>query len=226
MGNTCMRRSRLRRGLAGAGALAAVLVLLFSCSPDSGFNTVRDYDVVATFYDPEVDFTEFGTYAMPDTIVHFRDPADTASSDLSREYDDLVLDLVRTNLEALGYTEASDPIADPPDVYVVVWVTLSEWLANSSEDWQDMWDWYLPPSWGPDWGTYYPYPVEMLYRAGSIFIDMFNKAEVEEPEEPYIRIYWTGSINGIMVDTPGGAEDRLTDNINQAFEQSPYLATD
>lgn len=218
------RRGLWRAQVLGAAALTA-LVLVLSCSPDSGFNTVKDYDVVATHYDPEVDFTTLSTYAMPDTIIHFRDPDDTSSSDLSREHDELVLGLVRANLEAMGYVRETNPGTSPPDVYVVVWVTLAEWLASSSEDWWEMWEWYLPDGWGPGWGTYYPYPVEYFYRAGSIFIDMVQRAEVEEPEEPYIQVYWTGSVNGIMVDTSEGAQQRLTTNINQAFIQSPYLAT-
>ena len=213
--------------MTAAGALA-VLSLLFSCSPDSGFNTVGDYDVVATHYDPRANFKSLSTYAMPDTVIHFRDPDDTSSTDLSREYDGLILGIVRTNLEALGYEEEADPGANPPDVYVIVWVTLSEWLANSSEDWWDLWGWYphWPTSWGPAWGTWYPFPVEYFYRAGSIFIDMIDEAEIEEGEEPYISVIWTGSVNGIMVDTSAGAAERLSANINQAFDQSPYLAVE
>ena len=82
------------------------------------------------------------------------------------------------------------------------------------------------PSWGPGWGTWYPFPVDYFYRSGSIFIDMIDEAEIEEGEDPYISVLWTGSINGIMVDTSEGAAERLNANINQAFDQSPYLATD
>jgi hypothetical protein len=214
-----------RRALAlGAGALAA-LILGCSCSPDPGFDTLSDYDVVATHYLPDVDFSALSTYAMPDTIIHFRDPEDDTSADLSRVHDQYILDLVRTNLEALGYTEVEYPGTTATDVFVVVWATPSDWLASSTEQWWGMWEWYLPPSWGPDWATHYPYPVEYFYRAGSVFIDMVDRAEVEEPEEPYIQVLWTGSINGIMADTSEGAIDRLTTDVNQAFEQSPYLAT-
>lgn len=228
MTGTRTGRGGLRRPLLmGAGALAA-LILLFSCSPDAGFNTVSDYDVVATYYDPDADFKSLGTYAMPDTIIHFRDPDDVSSGDLSREHDELILGLVRTNLEALGYEEETDPGSNEADVYVIVWVTLAEWLSSSTENWWDTWDWYLhwPPSWGPGWGTYYPFPIEYFYRAGSIFIDMIDEAEIEEGEEPYVKFIWAGTINGIMVDTSAGAEDRLITNINQAFDQSPYLATE
>lgn len=209
----------------GAGVLAS-MAALFSCAPDSGFNTIRDYDVVATHYDPNTDFKTLRTYAMPDTIVHRRDPEDTSTVGLSREHDQLILALVRDNLEDLGYEEEADPGPNRPDVYVIVSATLTKWLANASEDWWAYWGWYpyWPPSWGPGWGTHYPFPINYFYRTGTLFIDMIDD-EVAEGEERVIPILWTASINGIMVDGAQGAEERLTSNIVQAFDQSPYLAT-
>ena len=221
-------RSGFRHPLPAAAGLLAALLLLISCNPDSGFNTVSDYDVVATYYDPDADFAGLTTYTMIDTIIHFRDPNDTSSIDLPRDLDGLVLDLVRTNLEALGYVEKTFPWLEEPDVYIVVWVTMADWLSSSTDEWWDVWGWYphWPVSWGPAWGTWYPFPIEYYYQAGTVFIDMLDEAEFAEGEEPYIKIIWTGTINGIMVDTSAGAEERLTNNINQAFDQSPYLATE
>ncbi len=209
-----------------AGLLVA-LALLFSCSPDSGFNTVRDYYVVATYYDPDADFASRATYAMPDTIIYFRGPDDTSSAEPPGGRDDLILDLIRTNLAALGYAEERDPGSSEPDVFVAVSVGLVDWLSTSTADWWDRWGWYphWPISWGPAWGIRYPFPVECFYQAGSIFIDMVDEGEIEEGEEPYIWIVWTGTINGIMADTSADAEERLIESINQAFIQSSYLAT-
>lgn len=217
----------LRWSLIVGAAVLAAMAPLFSCAPDSGFNTLGDYDVIATHYDPNTDFKTLSTYALPDTVVHRRDPEDTSSVNLPREYDQLILTLVRGNLEALGYEEEADPGSNRPDVYVIVSATLTKWLANASEDWWAYWGWYpyWPPTWGPDWGTYYPFPANYFYRTGTLFIDMIDD-EVPEGQEQLIPILWTASINGIMAGAPQGAEERLTDNIRQAFDQSPYLATD
>ena len=139
--------SRDLRGLAltGIGVLGAA-VLVFSCSPDSGFNTVSDYDVVATHYCPGTDFSALASYVMPDTIMHMRDSGD-GGDDLPREHDALILGLVRENLAALGYEEEADPGTERPDVYVVVWATTGQWLTSSTEGWWGMWDWY--PHWPP-----------------------------------------------------------------------------
>lgn len=209
-----------------AGAVMFMALGLTGCESDSGFNTVRDYDLVATFYAPGARFDSLMTYAMPDTVMHLRDPGDTTGTDLTAEFDDLVLELVRSNLDALGYTEATEPGSEPPDVFVVVWATTAEWLSSSSEDWWDLWRWYphWPGTWGPGVRISYPWPVEYFYRAGSLFIDMVYQGEVDQGEDPYIQVLWTASINGIMADESPGARDRLTAGIEQAFDQSPYLA--
>jgi len=40
-----------------------------SCYYDHGLNT-EEYDIVATFYDKNSDFSKMSTYAMPDSINH------------------------------------------------------------------------------------------------------------------------------------------------------------
>ena len=52
------------RGLKAVGLIAA-LVIVPSCTPDSGFNTVSDYDIVATYYAPDTEFDSLETYVMP-----------------------------------------------------------------------------------------------------------------------------------------------------------------
>ena len=218
------RRHFLRPLAAGAGVLMALA--LAACEPDSGFNTVRDYDLVATFYATDARFDPPATYAMPDTVMHFHEPGDTSGMDLSREFDDLILELVRSNLDALGYTEETEPASNPPDVFVVVWATTTDWLSNSSQDWWNLWRWYphWPEAWGPGVEISYPWPVEYFYRAGSLFIEMVDEGEIDEGGDPYVQVLWNASINGIMADTSTSAQDRLTAGIEQAFDQSPYLA--
>ena len=46
--------------------ILGVLFILWSCTPDSGFNTISDYDTVVTHYDPDAKFNEYKTYYLPD----------------------------------------------------------------------------------------------------------------------------------------------------------------
>jgi hypothetical protein len=211
---------------AACGTAAVAGLWLCGCSPEAGFNTMADYDVVATHYRPEKDFGALSTFALPDTIVHCADPASPLEREISREFDGLILSLVRDNLEALGYVEETDPGHSHPDVYVIVTAVTTDWRENSGPDRWDCWEWYpyWPVSWGPKWSLFYPYPADYFYRAGTVFIDMVDEEDIEVEEER-ILLVWTAAVNGLLERISGDAAERLTADVNQVFKQSPYLAT-
>ena len=207
-------KKRVSRFLLPVIVSSIVLALLLSaCEPDSGFNTVADYDVVVTLYDEDFNFTTVETYFFPDTIIHLLEEGD--DDNLTRNFDNLILDLVRDNIEALGYVEADTAVADP-DVYFLVDAASSEWVGWTN--WYDYWYWY--PGWG-GWYPYYPpggwYP-SYSFTTGTLFIKMVHEEDVDSN-----RIVWTAVINGLLGDTSSGAASRLTNSINQTFDQSPYL---
>ena len=47
---------------------------------------------------------------------------------------------------------------------------------------------------------------------------------IQNPNEDEIPVLWSGALNGI-IDQGGDSEQRITDGINQVFDQSPYLGT-
>ena len=215
----------LLKGWIGLMAMLGVSVIFWSCAPDSGFNSVEDYDIVVTFYDPDIDYGAFETYAMPDSVVHLGD-----TEDIITDYDDLILDEVAENFESYGYTEESNPLQNPPDVVVLVSALGADWTTVTTYDWWAYWGWYpgwgYYPYYGAGWGMYYPYPAYSVtsYSTGSILIEMYIASEpiVEEERLPAA---WTAIINGLMEGSSAGIQVRITDRISQAFEQSPYLRT-
>ena len=42
-------------------------------------------------------------------------------------------------------------------------------------------------------------------------------------EEEILPIIWNGLINGLVTGSDASVEQRIRTNINQAFDQSPYL---
>ena len=85
--------------------VAGSMFILQACFP-FGPEEIEDFDIVGTFYDENVNFANFQTYAMPDTI------AKVTSAGVSQEkgqYDDLVLDQIEANMKAIGYTRVNDP---------------------------------------------------------------------------------------------------------------------
>ena len=206
-------------------ALAAALCLLaagaWSCAPDSGFSSPSDYDVVITTYSPDADYGSIRTYAMPDSVAHVVDP-DNPPQNVTREFDELILATVESQLQLLGYEEEPDPENNEPDIFVPVTVTASTYY-GIYYDWYPVWGWYpWWPGWGPGYGTWYPVPNTYTYSLGTIFIDMWDIANADEDKQT-VPVIWNAAINGLLGDTKEGAADRIESSIEQAFKQSPYL---
>ena len=143
-------------------ALALVLAA-GACYPGDGPTNVQDLDVILTLYDQEVNFGSFQTFAMPDTVVHVSNDTLDALVPISRDNDELVLDLVADNLVASGYTREFDALANGADLIMLV----SAIGVENTEYWvyQDYWyywgywpGWGYPgyPGYGPGYWWYYP----------------------------------------------------------------------
>jgi hypothetical protein len=197
---------------------AAAGLLLFSCTPGSEL-TVEESDVVVTVYDPSVDFSAITTYAMPDTVIHLLGE-DEEDDDISREYDQAILDLIAANFDARGYVRIPEDSPDPPDVLVLVSATTTDyWYAYSYYGYWGGWYWGYP---GYGWGyPYYPYyDVDYAYTTGTLIVEMVDPSNKDEINK-LIAAYWQGVCNGIL--SGSQTEQRFADSINQMFIQSPYL---
>ena len=207
-----MRQLKLRgsvRAWALAGVIAGLgLVAGLSCTPGSEI-TASESDVVATTHDKAFDFGAVTTYALSDSIVHI---TDGASDLLSRNYDAQILSLVTDNLDALGWAAVVDP--STADVVVLISATAT---ANFSY-YYSYWGWYYP---GYCPGCYWGYPTATYsYTTGTLLIQMFH------PEDTDTKVagLWIAALNGVLDDSAANKQTRLTRGINQAFDQSPYLA--
>jgi hypothetical protein len=210
-----------RAGLARSAPLLTAAALLFaasmtlvSCTPGDEI-TVAESNVVLTIYDPSVDFGGIGTYQMPDTINHILDEGDT-DDEISRKYDEDILDLIAANLNARGFQRV---FVGTPDVVVFVSATaITNWYAYS----------YYPGGWWGygGYGWYYPYypywGVSYAYTTGTLIVDMVNVNEPDAENLSYPN-YWRGVVNGVLDDVESSKVRRFTDSINQLFIQSPYL---
>lgn len=217
-------------GLKAPGAMlliALAAALLASCTPESGLQTADDYDVVITLYDKEADYGSIRTYLMPDSVVHFQNP-ESPGQPLSRDYDDLILERVEYNLQAIGYRKETDPEEREPDIIVMVSATSSEWQALSYS-WLPRWGWWGQwPGGDADWNYQSPYYSSgnvYSFSTGTLLIDMGDVRYVEEGEEDMPGI-WTAAMNGVLTDESSGTPQKLVDFIDRAFYQSPYLGVE
>ena len=205
-----------------------ILTIAFAfsgCYP-GGPEYAEDVDVVVTNYSNEYwEANQPKTYFMPDSLgwILDRDDLDNISDDLTRDYDEFVLGVVEENLAALGYVRIDDVSEENwPDLFVF---TQALAIKNTQIDyipWYPWWGgWY--PWWG-GWGGYYPgyVPVAYSFSTGTILIEI-GDAKNLNIEQQLINIVWTAGIDGLLRSSSSSNQQFVRQNIEQAFNQSPYL---
>ncbi len=208
-----------RKSIAAVIVLFLLSLVVYSCYPDYGLSTA-DYDTVITLFDNQADFTK-PTYAMPDTVVHFVKEG-TPEDEIDRSKDALILQTIASNMANLGYQRVPvDTIQDPPGYVMLVGVTTTD---NYGAIYYPGWGYW--PGWGwwggyPGWG----YPggsVVYSYTTGTIFMTMIDP-DKRIAGEKYGAV-WLARLNGVLSNSLNTSA-RITQRINDAFKQSPYLGT-
>ncbi|GGF47115.1 DUF4136 domain-containing protein [Echinicola rosea] len=199
-------------------AVGMVAGLSWSCLP-SGPDYVEDMDIVYTTYQEDYDFMAQGTYAMPDQIVSDVkvNEGDTTYVYLDDEYATPILSEIAQNMESYGWERVD--MEDAPDMLMMPAATsTTNYYYYWWYDW--WWGWYYP-GW---WGWYYPpyYPVSS-YSTGSLIMVLTDPSAADNNPINKSNAAWLSVSNGIL--TYYNDIDRVTDAIDQAFDQSPYLQT-
>ncbi len=193
-----------------------VALFLAGCYP-KGPEYVSDLDLAVTNYDDEFDFEAQVNYFMIDSIIHIADDGEN----ISRTYDERILDRVEANLNERGYVRVNTLQESDIAIGVSAW---SSTTVNFVYDWWYYWGgWY--PGYGPGWGWGYPgygWTYAYSYTTGTISIEM-SYPEGANPEEMTIPIVWHGYVNGLIQGSSASVGQRIDENIDQTFEQSPYL---
>jgi hypothetical protein len=144
------------------------------------------------------------------------DNGDTTYVYMKDVFADPILDAIDDQMAAYGWTKV-DPEDEMPDVVITPGAIKSTTYFYSY--WYDWWyyGWY-----GGYWGWYYPpyYTVSSI-TTGSIILVMADPSAAEDNPIERSPAVWTMIGNGLFT---GAYElDRVTDAIDQAFAQSPYL---
>ncbi len=198
--------------------MALPALLLGSCYP-AGPEYVDDLDVVYTTYDEAYDFQAQNTYSMPDKIVVDVeiDRGDTTFVYMKDALATPILAAIDARMQAYGWTKTN--IINGPDVII------SPAAVSSTTYYYSYWyDWYYGGYYGGYWGWYYPpyYSVSSI-TTGSLVLVMSDPSAADSSPIGKSQAAWFAVANGVA--TGYGEVGRVTDAINQAFAQSPYLKT-
>ena len=198
-----------KRALAALVAATAAFAACYP-SPDLG---IEDYDTVVTVVADTADFRGLSTYFLPDTV--FQTPDDGS---ITREFDGQILDDINRNMQQIGYSFEPDPSSNPPDLLVLASViTRAEYTA------------YLGwPYFGAGIGGQIQYPtagMRYAYTVGTVTIDIVDAKDFDPAVEVF-PVWWTASVSGPLEGGRQNKGERVTNGIDQAFAQSPYLKPD
>ena len=185
-------------------------LFVWSCYPDGAYY-YEDTDITFTQYDVDYDFSSRNTFSLPDKIVidvEIED-GDTTYVFMKPAFATPILASIRSNMENFGWNEVD--INNNPDVVV------SPAAMKSTKVFYSYWyNWWY----GPGWGWYYPpYYTVSSYTTGTMLITIADP-NVSNPVDRS-EISWLMVGNGLA--SGAGDVSRVTNAIDQAFIQSPYL---
>jgi hypothetical protein len=198
--------------------VAAASLVLAACYPD-GPEYAEDTDVVITSFDEEYNFSEKQTFAMPDQIVVDVeiDEGDTIYEYMADKFATPILETIQANMEDLGYTRVD--VEDNPDLLLT-----PAGFTSTTYFYSYWYGWWYGGYWGWGWGWYYPpYYTVSSYTTGSFVMVLADPNQAADSPINRSPTIWLSAANGLV----SGAYNisRITDSIDQAFEQSPYLKT-
>lgn len=212
-----------------------ILLLLLiggqACTPN-GPEYVDELDLVLTSRDNNINFDNFLTYALADSVVFISNDND---DELSEETEEFLLSEINEKFMEYGWQEVQDPETEGSDVIILV--TAINTVNFNLVGWWDYWGWW--PGWGwyppgyPPGGWYPGYPGGCCYfggvysyREGTVLVEMIapNEATFNGDNEPDpIPVMWTGALNGLLEGSQSNIESRITSGLDRMFLDSPYL---
>ena len=160
------------------GLPGILALVMFSCYP-SGPSSTADTDVVITAYDSQFNFAAVRTYAMPNVVFELE-----GSDPVKHDFDDVILDEIEKNMNAIGYVRENNPLVNGADVVVIASIGRTDrtWVGDGG--WWGWWGgwpgWGYWPGYGPGWGIWYPWPVMGSFSTGTLFIEMLDLQESEQ----------------------------------------------
>lgn len=194
-------------------AVIATSLILWGCYPD-GAEYYEDTDITFTQYDVDFNFKSRTTFALPDKIVIDVEikNGDTTYIYMKDSFAFPILQAIRSNMENYGWRQVD--ISAKPNVVITPAA-----IKNTTVYYSYWYDWWYGGFY-PGWGWYYPpYYTVSSFTTGTLLISMADP-NVNNPVNAS-EISWLMVGNGIA----SGVSDvsRVTNAIDQAFKQSPYL---
>ena len=205
-----------------ASAIAAFAVA--SCQKEPYPQDMDNEYLVYTAPSKNVDFTQFGTFDIADSVLVI---GQSDKPYYSKSNNALALvQQYRINMEKRGYIYTpSNPAAQ-----LGVQLTYVEKTERFVRYYSDPYWWldypgYWPSNYWGNWtGWYYPYPVSYTYTTNALITDIVDLTPVTAADgSKPLTIVWSAYIGGPASASISNDVKRMQQSIDQAFAQSQYL---
>ena len=201
--------------------ISAMALLAFACQKEPYSQDVDGEYLVYTSPAKDVTFSDYRTFDIADSVLVI---GQTKNPYYSQSNNALALiQAYRTNMENLGYIY----LPSNPNAQLGIQVTYAEDTQRFVQYYDDPYWWldypgYWPSSyWGSWTGWYYPYPVVYTYTTNALIADIVDLTAGEQNGK--LKIIWSCYIGGPASASINYDVKRMTNAVNQAFAQSPYL---
>ncbi|UTW66908.1 DUF4136 domain-containing protein [bacterium SCSIO 12643] len=188
--------------------------VIASCYPEKD-RTIEDFDLVGTRFADNVNFDDYKTYHLYDSVVIVYDTTEE-KPDYPKEEADIIISGIRQNMMNYGWVEVAQ--GDTPDVYLEAAVWTNKIVGASYYPGWGYPGWGWNPWWGyPGWGVSY-----YSYTTGTVLMSMMDVKNYDYSDKP-AQVIWTGGLNGLVSSSNNNNLSRIEYSVNQAFTQSAYL---
>ena len=202
--------------------LLLAVVAFAACEKDPDMGELENKYVVYTNYDKDVDFKQFQTYYLPDSILIIGDKDKTeywTDANAQRIIDTYVFNMDNRGFLRVTERENADlglQVSYVKNTYVYTDYGYPEWWWGYPGYWN-------APYWG-NWGGgwYYPYAVSYSYSTGSFLTEALN-LDAAQGQNAKLPIIWSAYMSGLLSGSTDTNVELATKAVSQAFAQSPYL---
>ena len=198
--------------------LACMALAVISCEKDPDMGQLDSAMAVYTDHDSQTDFNKFQTYFLPDSILEAGSYRATYWKDENAQK---LIKEVETQMNARGYLRITNPEQkDEADLGVQLsYIAQTTHVVSGGGYWDGWWDYGF---WGPWWGGwYYPYTVSYSYNTNSLVMEMVDLS-ASGTENAKLPVIWYANASGYQYNSRYDLQ-LMSDAIDQAFEQSPYI---
>jgi hypothetical protein len=188
----------------------------------------QNKDVYITNRDKSVNFANYTTYAIVDSVVAVsQNPSDTLKN--KSQFSNLILSEINFQLQNIGFIKVNR--SQNPDVGINAAVlkfsqTIPTAYFSYAIPGSGFYGYPSTSFWG--YPAYvYGYPSYYAYYQvdiGSVDIQMIDlKNAAASSGTQKLNVIWSALIAGTLSDSTGAANNRIQEGIRGAFNQSPYL---